>query len=209
MSESRNWMSIADLMAALMIVFMLVALLFLYELEQEGNRYAEDLNKALHDELGGYLDRWQAEITDENIIRFNVPFLPGSDEIPLLFAQHLSEFFPRYIALLSQDRFKREIEEIRVEGHTSQDWGASTDPLEIYLRNIDLSQRRASEVLGYCFTLPHPDIKGNREWLQSHLRANGMAFAQPIMQESNPVVEDKNRSRRVEFKVATRMQWLR
>ena len=41
-----------------------------------------------------------------------------------------------------------------------------------------------------------------RDWLIRGLRANGLSFARPVV--STEGIEDKNRSRRVEFRVFTK-----
>jgi len=198
-SES-NWMNIADVMSALMMIFMFISISFLYQILNEKEIYKVSLNKALHKEFDKDLYRWKAVITDDNIIRFNAPFNVGSDYIPEDFSKILSEFFPRYIAILVDAKFKQEIEEIRVEGHTSYGWGSSTDKKEIYLKNMNLSQKRASNVLAYCYDLNSPIITNNLNWLQYNLRANGMSFSR-LLFKTNSTVIDSTRSRRVEFRV--------
>ena len=203
----NNWLNIADIMSALMMVFMFIAVAFLYQLLNEKEIYKVELNKALHVEFDKDLKKWQAVITDDNIIRFNSPFQSGSDEIPISYGEILSAFFPRYIKLLSSREFKNEIAEIRVEGHTSYGWGDLKDEKSIYLNNMDLSQKRASNVLAYCYGLEDNFIKSNWHWLQKKLRANGMSYSNILYKTKAKKQQDANRSRRVEFKVAVKEQF--
>jgi len=201
-SES-NWINIADVMSALMMIFMFISISFLYQLLSEKENYKIELNKALHKEFDKDLTKWQALITEDNIIRFNSPFETGGAQVPEAFYELLQDFFPRYIKVLSDAKFKSEIEEIRVEGHTSNGWGSVADKKEVYLKNMHLSQERASNVLSLCYGLDHFFIRSNIKWLEANLRANGMAFSKPLY-KNNSKEEDKARSRRVEFKVITK-----
>ena len=201
--SENNWMNIADVMAALMMIFMFIAIAFLYQILNEKEIYKVSLNKALHEEFDRDLQRWKAVITDDNIMRFNSPFKVGSNELPEEFASILADYFPRYIKVLSNKKFKNEIEEIRVEGHTSDGWGSVADKKKVYLKNMNLSQERASNVLAYCYDLNNPIISTNLNWLQHNLRANGMSFSK-LLYKKGSNIEDKKRSRRVEFKVLTK-----
>ncbi len=201
-SES-NWINIADVMSALMMIFMFISISFLYQLLSEKENYKAELNKALHKEFDKDLAKWQALITEDNIMRFNSPFLTGGADVPQAFYEILKDFFPRYIKVLSDVKFKSEIEEIRVEGHTSNGWGSISDDKEVYLKNMHLSQERASNVLSLCYGLDNSFIRNNIEWLETNLRANGMAFSKPLYIEKSQT-EDIERSKRVEFKVITK-----
>jgi outer membrane protein OmpA-like peptidoglycan-associated protein len=198
-SES-NWINIADVMSALMMIFMFISISFLYQLLSEEENYKIELNKALHEEFDKDLVKWQALITDDNIMRFNSPFETGGAQVPEAFYELLQDFFPRYIKVLSNAKFKSEIDEIRVEGHTSNGWGSVADTKEVYLKNMHLSQERASNVLTICYGLDDLFIKNNIKWLEAKLRANGMAFSKPLYVDGSKT-EDGERSKRVEFKV--------
>jgi len=204
MQDNENsWMNIADIMSALMMIFMFIAIAFLYQILNEKEIYAVNLNEALHQEFDKDLRKYKAILTEDNIVRFNAPFKVGSKEIPEKFSKILSDFFPRYIKVLSNSKFKNEIQEIRVEGHTSNGWGSLSDMKKIYINNMRLSQQRASNVLTYCYDLNNSIIEKNLIWLQNNLRANGMSFSK-LLRKHNSNIEDKARSRRVEFKVITK-----
>ncbi|MDQ7047309.1 MAG: hypothetical protein Q9M39_06705 [Sulfurovum sp.] len=83
------------------------------------------LNKDLHEEFSKDLEKWEAKITKDNIIVFNSPsvlFENGKSRIKKDFKIILDDFFPRYIKVLSSSKYKHEIDEIRIEGHTSNTW---------------------------------------------------------------------------------------
>ena len=201
--SENNWMNIADIMAALMMIFMFISIAFLYQILNEKEIYKVSLNKALHEEFDKDLQEWKAIITDDNIMRFNAPFKPGSNALPIEFSLILADYFPRYIKVLSNEKFKDEIEEIRVEGHTSNGWGSVINKKKVYLKNMHLSQERASNVLTYCYDLNNSIITTNLNWLQNNLRANGMSFSK-LLHKKDSDEEDRDRSRRVEFKVLTK-----
>ncbi len=201
--SENNWMNIADIMSALMMIFMFISISFLYQLLNEKEIYQVSLNKALHKEFDKDLKKYKAIITDDNIMRFNSPFEVGSSLLPTEFSLILLNFFPRYIKVLSNKKFKNKIDEIRVEGHTSDGWGSVIKKKKIYLKNMHLSQERASNVLAFCYDLNNSIIINNISWLQNNLRANGMSFSR-LLYKKDSKEEDKDRSRRVEFKVLTK-----
>jgi outer membrane protein OmpA-like peptidoglycan-associated protein len=203
-----SWLNIADIMSALMMVFMFIAVAFMYQLQQQKksngalvDTYRIELNKALHMAFDKNLVAWKATITEDNVFRFSAPFDAGSSEMTDEFKQVIAVFFPRYISLLTQNNFRDEIEEIRVEGHTSYGWGADVSADDNYINNMYLSQARASKVLDYSYRLHDVAVQKNKKWLVKYLRANGMSFANLIYKSEKGNVEDKHKSRRVEFRV--------
>jgi outer membrane protein OmpA-like peptidoglycan-associated protein len=104
---------------------------------------------------------------------------------------------------LTLKEFKEEIDEIRVEGHTSNGWGTANQR-QSYLYNMNLSQRRASNVLELCYNIQDDIVDKNILWLQSNLRANGMSFSKLLYKDNAKTIQDKSRSRRVEFRVVTK-----
>jgi chemotaxis protein MotB len=160
------------------------------------------LDRALHAEFDKDLQRWKAEI-ENGSIRFLEPdilFDTSSAEIKEAYRGILDDFFPRYLRILQAPQFRDEIEEVRIEGHTSTEWRDARNKEERYLKNAELSQQRAFAVLDYCFALPA--CRADDDWLITILRANGFSFANPIREEDGEI--DSARSRRVEFRVITR-----
>ncbi len=212
----NEWMSISDMMAGLMMVFMLMAIGFMWQTQQEKQAISDiavaydesrtALNRALIAEFSSDLPRWDAEILPDNTVRFREPdvlFDVNSATIKTGFQAILDDFFPRYIAILAREEFQSEVAEIRIEGHTSSDWQGASDPGEVYIKNAKLSQDRSFSVLDYVFKL-QSDRRESRDWLVSVLRANGLSYAVPVLQENG--LEDTERSRRVEFRVLTRTE---
>jgi len=214
---NKEWINISDMMSGLMMVFLFIAIAFMVQIQSEQQAVKEiamtyrksqqSLNSDLHKEFEKDLKQWGAEITKDNIFRFNSPevlFKAGSSEISNQFKIILDDFFPRYIKLLTSDKYKNEIDEIRVEGHTSNGWGNAKSKSAIYLNNMQLSQNRANNVLTYCYKNNDKIIQNNKRWLEKQLRANGMSFAKLIYKENGK--QDFSKSRRVEFRVLTKAQ---
>ena len=68
---------------------------------------------------------WHASLAKDLSVRFEEPsvqFDIGQSILKPEFSRILSNFFPRYVRILSSDRFRNEIEEVRIEGHTSSLW---------------------------------------------------------------------------------------
>lgn len=217
----NQWISISDMMAGIMMIFLLIMVSFmlitqktqedlkihnqkLLELNQAMSEIAknysnlqQELYEALLKEFSKDLKRWDAQIDEDNTIRFNEPevlFDTGAAQVKKRFQDILNDFFPRYVKILSLPKFQDNIEEVRIEGHTSQSWYVAHTLEERYLGNAELSQARALEVLKYCFNLK--SINNYKEWLIKVFRANGLSFAKPL--------EDDDKSRRVEFRVVTK-----
>lgn len=211
--SGKNWQSISDMMSALMMIFLFISVLYMLQTQIETSKMTEvaktfkkteqNLHEDLQFEFEADLREWSASLEEDNTVRFYAPdvlFKPGSSEISQEFKEILQDFFPRYIEILTDDKFKNEIHEIRIEGHTSSEWGGAKSFEARYLANLNLSQQRSFEVLKYCFAIPK-DSK-QKEWLKGVLRANGLSFAQPILTKNG--IEDKIRSRRVEFKAVVK-----
>ncbi len=209
---NQVWISVTDMMTGLMMVFLLISVVFMEQVNKEKNAvqkialtyqdYQEDLHNSLLEEFKTDLARWDAGILDDGTIRFYEPdvlFDEGSRNIKPRFQQVLGEFFPRYIRVLASERYRDNIEEIRIEGHTSSTWEESRSLEQRYLNNALLSQQRSFAILDYCFRLS--GVSPQQSWLTKVLRANGLAFAVPITTDGR---EDSARSRRVEFKVRTK-----
>ena len=89
------------------------------------------------------MNKWNAEIEKETLsIRFLSPeilFESGKADLTPKFQEVLDEFMPRYVYLLYTD-FQSEIDEIRIEGHTSSRWATATSNNQAFINNMSLSQ---------------------------------------------------------------------
>jgi len=211
--SGQTWQSISDMMSALMMIFLFISVLYMLQTQIEKakmtkiaetyNMTEEKLHENLEIEFEEDLKEWRASLEEDNTIRFYAPevlFKPGSYEISNKFMEILDDFFPRYVDILTAGDFKNNIYEIRIEGHTSSEWGGSSSFETRYLENLSLSQERSFEVLKYCFSITQKNDE--KSWLTEVLRANGLSFAKPVLTEEGK--EDKIKSRRVEFKAVVK-----
>lgn len=210
--DAEHWIGVSDLMSGLMMVFMFIAVAYMVYVHFERERIREiavsnqeaqvAIYKALMTEFGTDLARWGAEIDQETLeFRFGSPdslFEPGRRELKRSFKQTLEEFFPRYIRVL--ENFKNDIQEIRIEGHTSSDWGGVTGD-SAYFLNMALAQDRTRAALEHVQTLPELSVD-QREWTRRTFAAIGYSSSRNIVDPSTGI-EDKEKSRRVNFRVLT------
>lgn len=197
--EVNYWMSYADLMSAMLMVFALLLTIVILDykelLEQKEKEIEEvvsvktEIIKALTEQFKE--SNMAIEIDQQTgAIRFpgSILFSVDSDEISPQGKQFLNDFMPKYLEILLQEKFRDEISSILIEGHT--------DTNGSYMYNMQLSQDRAFSVLNYIYSDQSPDFPV-KELSQKYITANGRSYNQPLMNENGEY--DPDRSRRVEF----------
>lgn len=195
-------LSIGDLMAALLLIFVLLlsaTLLNLQERAELAENY-KDVKKDIYQELvrefKDDLKGWDATIDEKDLlIRFSGPrveFDSDKSELKPQFEEILANFFPRYIRIITLSKFKSDIEEIRIEGHT--------DNKGSYFYNMELSQNRTRSVLYFVLEKTKYNTM-EKAWIQSNLTANGLSFSKPIANNNTELGQKRNR--RVEFRIRT------
>ncbi len=209
--DNQFGLSIGDLMAALLMIFVLLLIGTMLKLQDEfdsksnvAERYKElqiELYNDLYSEFESDLMLWDAEIDSTLTIRFKEPdvlFDVGSSSLKLSFSKILDNFFPRYIKVLQYEKYKEHIEEIRIEGHTSIEGRVGMNEQEAYFYNMKLSQDRTRSVLQYCLTLLNNNVE---LWTRERATANGLSSVKPIAE--NETEEGRKHNRRVEFRIKT------
>lgn len=222
----EHWVSISDVMAGLMVIFLFIAISYMVNANRKTERITnlrdrienlldayrnlqEHLSEDLRIEFEGDLakEKWSGNLETETLsIRFKKPFIQGDDTVPNTFKSILRDFFPRYIEILTKSKYRSEVAEIRIEGHTSREWHREVTFDEAYFKNMELSQNRARNVLRYVLGIRHPNIIQNKEWIKKNLTANGLSSSKLIRDSSGN--ENKEESRRVEFRVVTKSEKL-
>ena len=218
----EHWISISDMMAGLMVIFLFIAISYMLHVRADKERiekiavtYQElqaDLYEDLANEFKNDFQDWNAVLNRQTLsIRFREPevlFWQGGAEVRPVFQTILYEFFPRYIKILTDTKddageykYRDDIEEIRIEGHTSSEWNEDTSSREAYILNMALSQGRTRSVLNFVLQINRPEIRQHREWIKKHLTANGLSSSKLI--ENRDGTENPRKSRRVEFRVRT------
>lgn len=200
--ENAFALSTGDLMAGLLFIFILLLMGAMLQVQEKAEQDEEIVKRYdqiktqlyidLQEEFKEDLTVWRASIDSTLCVRFQEPsmlFDEGDDKLKQNFKGILDDFFPRYIAVLMRPQYKDNIEEIRIEGHTNSNGG--------YFSNMELSQNRTRAVLQYCLNMMSED---NIEWTKALITANGLSSSHLIMKDGQ---EDKELSRRVEFRVRT------
>lgn len=210
-ADEEHWIPLADLMAGLMFLFLLIAVTYMVQVEEQAKKAKQiaviyqdvrlnlyhDLDKEFHSDL----PKWGAQLHDDLSIRFTEPdvlFDTGSATLRPRFTSILSNFFPRYVRILRSERYRGSISEVRIEGHTSSQWIVGMGAKPAYINNMSLSQDRTRTVLQYVLDLP--SLQSSQSWLMSKVTANGLSSSHLILKNDR---EDALQSQRVEFRVRT------
>lgn len=206
--NSEHWLTVSDLMAGLMMVFLFIAIVFMMITQKENTKikdvavaYQENqlaIYDALVKEFSKDLDKWGATI-DKETLAFNfqspdVLFANNETRLSDAYKVILKDFFPRYMYVLAP--FRTSLDEIRIEGHTSSSGLRGSTDTQAYFYNMQLSQGRTRAVLEYGYTLM-PD---EAEWIKGNIAAVGFSSSRLILKDG---VEDANMSRRVSFRAIT------
>ncbi len=208
-------------MTVLMVIFLFMAISYMVIIkkkQENQNQIFKDYEEAkigLYNELyqtfKNDFAKWNLKLDPDLTIKFTNPqvlFAEGSSEITPYFQSVLSQFFPKYLDVVMQEKYQERIAEIRIEGHTNtKPINKTADP---YIDNMELSQGRARNVLAYlrtqdCFN-NLDSLRRNR--IQYWLTANGLSYGRTIDVSDSLVFYSGNtidfeKSRRVEFRIVT------
>ena len=204
--ENPFSLSLGDLMAGLLLIFVLLlsfVMLRLENLMEEKRKELELLDdrerikKLLISRLLQELSEFDVEVDpDTGVIRITegILFDFGEDELKQAGKAFLRQFTPKYVGILLSDPLVKEhIAQVIIEGHTDNVGG--------YEYNLSLSLRRAKSVAAYLFTKEFGTFRYADD-LKKLLSANGRSFVQPIA--PNDVAEGRAQNRRVEFQFRLR-----
>ena len=197
--ETNYWLSIGDLMASILMIFMLLFIVKTIETGRE-LRKKEEIIEGFTGLKKNIISKIQKDF-EERGIKVDIDPQTGTIKIDdkILFntgeyllkpegKRYLNDFVPIYINLLLNDEeVKKELSQIIIEGHT--------DDVGSYIYNMELSQKRAFEVIKYIYD-EMPNFKGKEE-LKNYITANGRSNIKVLRDESGNI--DRDKSRRVEF----------
>lgn len=218
--ETSIWISNTDLMSGLLVVFLFISILMtqsVSEITEKTDEAKQNLQSNLTssftaEELSEYnLDPQQngGDIGHASFDKGESRFKVGSSELTPEFQATLKAFLPSYIKAIydTNEQYKKEhngqecIQEIRIEGHTSSEWhNANVPPNIAYINNMELSQSRTREIIKFALSLP--ELVPYHTFIKEKLTANGLSSShQKTKIENGQQVEDKEASRRIEFRV--------
>jgi len=209
--DDSEWLSVSDLMAGLMMVFLIIAIAMIRSVMVEREKIRtiaesyRDSQVAIYEslkcEFADDLARWGAEIDQDTLtIAFNQSdnmFDSGKADLSVSYQQIFSEFFPRYLNVLKP--YNASIEAVRIEGHTSSGWLGSNDEKTSYFNNLKLSQARARSVLYFVYGLQQ--VESFHQWMKRNVAAVGYSSSRPILNSDN--TENRDASRRVAFRIVS------
>ncbi|MCW7556031.1 hypothetical protein NX722_26065 [Endozoicomonas gorgoniicola] len=109
--EENHWLSVSDLMAGLMMIFLFISIALMRsailerdKIKQVAVAYQENqvaIYQALKTEFVDDLNRWDAEIEEDTLTFIfkspDVLFKTGEIELSQKYKELLSDFFPRYM----------------------------------------------------------------------------------------------------------------
>lgn len=160
----------------------------------EQSRASEALEQALKEQ------NIEANIDTSGVVKISdlELFDVNSYELSEKGKQYLSKFAPAYLnSIFSNEYLDKNIERIIIQGHTdSQTFQGKYSDDEQYMKNMELSLKRAYAVANYMTNTPYNKANGNR--LRKMIIVEGASFSTPVLVNGK---EDYAKSRRVELKV--------
>jgi outer membrane protein OmpA-like peptidoglycan-associated protein len=196
-AEKPFWISFADLMTALMVLFLVVmgvALLAVTknvtEVEKKQEQHRKDIERIL-DEFEKATKRHQGIKVDRarSVIDYGdrARFAFGKWNLSTEQEDVLRSFVPEILTLANSDLGRRVLKRIVVEGYT--------DKTGSYLSNLNLSLQRSQKVLCTMFAASGPNVlsESQKEDVRSLFLVGGYSF--------NASKETDDESRRVEMRI--------
>jgi len=196
------WITMTDLMTGLVLVF-IVLFFYVYiqnHIQQvERNMAQENASKALQESLKN--EKINATVDGiSGIVKISdlELFTLNSYELSPKGKAYLDKFAPAYFnSLFSNEYLDKNIDKIIIQGHTdSQTFAGKYSDDQQYMKNMELSLKRAYSVASYMTSTSYNKINGKR--LRKMIIVEGASFSDPIIENGK---ENFAKSRRVELKV--------
>jgi outer membrane protein OmpA-like peptidoglycan-associated protein len=191
--------TLTDLMTSLAVIFILLVVVFLKQVHDQGHKARE----AVKDGLSSYLEQKQVPVKSDSDDPLSLTVMLG--ELHLQFPKGRAyltaegkaftrEFFKSFADKVCAPVMRAKIDSITVEGHTDTSGEQTVAGVR---RNIDISQRRAYAVLeqGLRALEPDPELY---ECMLVLASASGRGSRRPVMING---LYSPDQSRRVEIKI--------
>jgi outer membrane protein OmpA-like peptidoglycan-associated protein len=207
-AEEEQWISVSDMMAGLMMIFLFIAIIYIQNISKYFSEVADvsdEICAELKQEFEEDRERWEMSICENGLlISFDSDsnFEVNSAALTEQFVAVMSEFFPRLMEVVYE--YRDSISELRIEGHTDSSFKSGSQ-LNGYLYNTKLSQDRSRSVMDHALNLHK--ISYNPEYLNwsfAHVTAHGMSSSKRVFDPKG--VENFEASRRVEFRLRTKAE---
>ena len=200
--ENIFWVTMSDLMLGLACVFMTLFVLAMtgftqtsVQQKQEQMEAVEELADKLKEaDINAEVDKMTGDIIISDLELFEV----NSWTLSKRGQEYLDKLVPIYVnTIFTKPELDQNIANIVVQGHTdSQSFAGLSTKDEQFVRNMELSLKRANSVAEYMFKTNF-DKKHSAD-LRHKLVVEGKSFTEPIMVNGK---EDYAKSRRVELKL--------
>ena len=200
--KANFWASYSDLMAGMLLVFVLLLVVAMFHFSDFIRQKRELLEaqevklKAFHliqqkliSELSTTFEGETVKIDpNTGVLQIGSGILFGEGEATLRpeGKRQLARIFDAYIKVILSEEFREFIKQIEIEGHTNSHG--------TYLFNLELSQQRALTVMKELIDRAGSD----RQALEQMVVAGGRSFSHLVRDAQGR--EDKVRSRRIEIK---------
>jgi chemotaxis protein MotB len=204
-SDNQLASSFTDLMTSLAVIFILLLCITHNEAQQEGETTRNSILLELKNELNEFMEKGvkvDPDPKDPLSLLILVPeglleFKTDRAEIPAKGIDFLRPFIPRLAKIVSDTRFKDDINSIVVEGHTDSTGTAQ--------HNWDLSQKRSMAVVNEAIKILNELNYGKdmRDDFMRLISASGRGSAELII-DRDTGLENQQQSRRVVFKIRVR-----
>ncbi len=196
------WITMTDLMTALVLVFIVLFCYAFISNQMENfkqNVAKENLSQALKEslkeqKLSATVDEISGVVKISDLELFNV----NSYKLSAKGKAYLDKFAPAYFKSLNENNYlKNNIDKIIIQGHTdSQTYVGKYTKDEQYMKNMELSLKRAFEVANYMTATQYNTQDSDN--LRKMIIVEGASFSNPIIINGK---EDFSKSRRVELKI--------
>lgn len=196
------WVTMADLLLGLAIIFMTLFVLAMTGFTQQSLNQkqsqieaSKEIIKELKEaQIEAEVDPMSGDIKISDLELFEV----NSYTLSAKGKAYLNKLMPIYINnMFSKEELIDGIENLIIQGHTdSQSYAGLKTKDEQYMRNMTLSLQRANAVAEYMFKTNFD--KQYSEKLRKMIVVEGKSFSEPVYTNGK---EDYNKSRRVEMRL--------
>jgi len=202
--ENVFWVTMSDLLLGLFITFVVLFVFAITGFTQNKIKQQEiqyEVGKKLASEfkknhINVEIDKVTGKIKISDLELFEL----NKYELSPRGKKFLNKFLPIYLnTLFANKDIKKHIAQIIIEGHTdSHTFIGAHSFQENYVKNMDLSLKRAGSVASYIVFINFPKKNSYENNLIQLMSVNGKSFTEPIIVKGK---EDYRKSRRVELKI--------
>ena len=195
------WVTMTDLMTALVLVF-IVLFFYTYLTSYYEKLQSELAQKQATEALQSTLkeQKIDAEVDSNGVVKIQdlELFMLNSYSLSPKGKDFLAKFTPAYLDSLFKNKYMSEnLEKIIIQGHTdSQTFAGKYSQDQQYMKNMELSLKRAYEVANYMTNTSYNKANGDK--LRKLIVVEGASFSDPVITKGK---EDFDKSRRVELKL--------